>query len=202
MIKHRYNLNPLKKINLYAAPDETNLTVSGTSNDKLIILLTKMVNNEGGLTEYMHKMSTTRPDLVGAVEKSKRNYTCYPGHHKFSNKGKICPTCGVPNLFCQADTPYKPLRSENPDMPLHEVADDFFEYEDCTWEQVDGKWVNTTNIPWRCGLCMSDLRYEPVNKQNEGYVDLFFDHMPYLIGGLLDQLTLIGATDFFDDADE
>jgi len=198
-LKHRADWCQFTKPNLYREPDPDFTTTPEGDSNQLLALLICMLKSRGGLVNYTKQLALSRPDLTGAVLKTYK-YEVYPGQNNSAKKGKVCWCCGAPNLFMQADQPYKPLRSKNPGMPLHEVSDDSFEYEEHTWEEVDGAWINTTNIAWRCGLCMADLTYKPIIVFDFVNIDTYFTAAAFVIGGLLEQLKLTRVGDFFSEA--
>jgi hypothetical protein len=204
LVGHRYN-QPVHCRQRYYMFDEKS-TVSEYSEDPkaidaFMVFLLRVVKRQGGITEYINRSGQWRIDAMGGVQKQYGHYRTWPDEPG-GCPGRICNFCGCPNIYSRRDVKpsSKPLRSQAKDLPMRETYDDSYLTEEMGWAVKDGVEYNEHPVAWRCRLCFSDLAIAVIESRFAIYMPLFEQLTMHYIGGLLEQLTTIRVTDFYDDA--
>jgi hypothetical protein len=144
------------------------------------------INKYGGMMAYTLLCSMNRDDAMGRLYKWKNHWVSYPGQ---GVPCKMCNWCGMINFFSRFDMP--PTK-------VHKTMwnKDLFEDKGI----MDG---DILDEEWRCGACFGDLSYTTnINNVTELFEELDVEETSHIVGGLLDQLKTIKATDFYADVDQ
>ncbi|YP_438202.1 polyprotein [Oryza rufipogon endornavirus] len=107
---------------------------------------------------------------------------------------KFCPLCSCPNAYTQIPRRMKTCHySVKKYYPNNKTIDDKFETK-----VKDGEVMK--EIPWRCGVCYTDLNLEIEEfRQANVIIDIIITESLYVLMGDLENLMKLGYTDTYDD---